>query len=199
MARKILLKVKKEKKTAVYPTYVHEGDVGMDVTVTDVKYDEKTDRYIYGTGLACATEGYYSMFAFPKSGIYKKNFYLTNSVGIIDTKTYRGEIKAVFAHRDSLENRLSAGAMEIWDKLPWYKKIFGQSYIKIKEDLRKQFMEDPCKFAPYQPGERAFQIWMSPVIPVEIQKVRKLDTTKRGRGGFGSTGLKMITEDKKDE
>lgn len=187
MARKILLKIKKEKKEAVYPTYAHEGDVGMDITVTSVTYDEKTDRYIYGTGLTCATNGYYSMFIFPRSSIYKTNYYLTNHVGVVDTKTYRGEIKAVFANRDSLETRITHQALKIWDKLPWYKKIFGKNLLKIKEDLKRMFLSDPVKWAPYQVGEKAFQIWMAPVIPVEIQKVRKLDSTSRGRGGFGST------------
>lgn len=39
-------------------------------------------------------------------------------------------------------------------------------------------------------GMRIAQIIVSPVVQVEILEVNALDTTERGEGGFGSTGVK---------
>lgn len=38
------------------------------------------------------------------------------------------------------------------------------------------------------PGERIAQLVLTPVIPAEPVEVESLDETKRGAGGFGSTG-----------
>lgn len=40
-----------------------------------------------------------------------------------------------------------------------------------------------------QPGMRICQFVVSPVPRVELERVTELSDTKRGSGGFGSTGL----------
>lgn len=40
------------------------------------------------------------------------------------------------------------------------------------------------------PGERICQMVISPYERIEWEEVRELDDTKRGEGGFGSTGIK---------
>ena len=40
-----------------------------------------------------------------------------------------------------------------------------------------------------QPGERIAQMVLMPYIPMELQEVEELNSTERGVGGFGSTGL----------
>lgn len=185
--RSIELKIKKLSPDAVLPTYAHDGDVGMDVTVISVEYDPIKDEYIYGTGLACETLGVVSMFCHPRSSIHKTNYFLTNSVGIVDCKTYRGEIKAIFKHRDSLETRITNTALEMYDKLPWYKKLRIGELSRIKEQIRKDFMMNPLEWAPYQVGDKAFQIWLAPIKPIELVEVDELSETTRGKGGFGST------------
>ena len=39
-----------------------------------------------------------------------------------------------------------------------------------------------------QPGDRIAQLMISPVLQANIQMVEELDGTRRGAGGFGSTG-----------
>lgn len=40
------------------------------------------------------------------------------------------------------------------------------------------------------PGERIAQLVVVPYLEIELNKVDKLNTTSRGGGGFGSTGVK---------
>ena len=39
----ITVKIKRVHPDAVIPTYSHEGDMGMDVTAVDMKYDREHD------------------------------------------------------------------------------------------------------------------------------------------------------------
>lgn len=181
------LLLKRLSPDAVVPSYNHKGeDVAMDMTAISVHYDADKDAYVYGTGWSCATEVLAGMFAHPKSSNCKHNYYLTNSVGIIDTKGYRGEIKAVFKHRDSLTVRIASAAMAEWANLPWYKRISKDSFEKIRVRLLNEFMADPCKYAPYQPGDMAFQFYLSEVQLMKLREVKQLPTSNRGDNGFGS-------------
>ena len=40
-----------------------------------------------------------------------------------------------------------------------------------------------------EPGERIAQLVVQPYVTVEFEEVERLDTTDRGCGGFGSTGM----------
>lgn len=181
------IKLKRLDPLAVLPTYNHRGeDVAMDMTAMSVRYDEEKDAYVYGTGWACATEVLAGMFAFPKSSNCKHNYYLANSVGIIDTKGYRGEIRVVFKNRDSLNTRLTNAAMDEWTALPWYKRLSSGSFKAIKDRLYNEFMKDPCKYAPYHIGNMAFQIWCTEVQMMNLKIVDKLPESSRGEGGFGT-------------
>lgn len=191
--KNIELYLKKVDPRAVVPSYAHPGeDVGMDVTVIDCKYDRDLDAYIYDTGWACATDALASMFAHPRSSNCKHNFYLTNSVGIIDTKGYRGTVKAVFKHRDALKTRIAIAAMTEWSRLPWYKKLSKTSLDNIKARLSEEFLADPIKYAPYQPGDKAFQIWMAEIKPVQITETTELPKSNRMEGGFGSSDNQQV-------
>lgn len=41
---------------------------------------------------------------------------------------------------------------------------------------------------PYKVGDRIGQIYLEEIIPIEFEQVTFLEATKRGEGGFGSTG-----------
>lgn len=197
MAYKIPINLlfKKVDPRAVVPEYAHPGeDVALDATVISVKYDVDLDAYVYDTGWSCATKTLAAMFAHPKSSNCKHDFYLTNSVGIIDTKGYRGTVKAVFKHRDSLRVRMMIEAMKRWDELPWYKKFVPGSLNKIQQNLIKVFLEDPCKYAPYQPGDKAFQFWLADIKMVEITQTKKLPKSSRGEKGYGSSDGKQVVK-----
>ena len=41
---------------------------------------------------------------------------------------------------------------------------------------------------PYNIGDRVGQMYLEKIIPIEFEEVNSLVETKRGSGGFGSTG-----------
>lgn len=94
------IKIKRLHPNSVIPTYAKHGDAGMDLTATSKSYDEN-NNVVYGTGLAVEIPEGYVGLVFPRSSICKKDLFLTNSVGVIDSG-YRGEIMAKFKHTDNL-------------------------------------------------------------------------------------------------
>lgn len=88
------LKIKKLDKRAVVPSYSKPGDAGLDLTAIHISRDN-VGNITYHTGLAIEIpEGYVGLL-FPRSSICKKQQFLTNGVGVIDS-SYRGEIMAKF-------------------------------------------------------------------------------------------------------
>lgn len=188
MKRFLEVKFKKLTPEAVLPKKKHAQDACFDFTFTNVQYDYLLDEYVYGTGLACETDEVVSLFLHPRSSIHKTDYFLTNSVGVVDCATYRGEIRATFKHRDSLDTRMLIEAIHIYTNRNWFWRIFGSSVDKIKQRLLAEFYEDPLKYAPYQAGERGMQGYFTHITPTEMIEVETLSTTDRGEGGFGSTG-----------
>ena len=88
------VKIKKLNENAVIPTYSKDGDAGMDLVATSEYYDDD-GNIVYGTGLSFEIPKGYVGLLFPRSSINKKQQFLTNCVGVIDSG-YRGEIMAKF-------------------------------------------------------------------------------------------------------
>ena len=86
--------IKKLHQNAVIPTYAKPGDAGMDLIAISKQYDE-FDNVVYGTGIAIEIPENYVGLIYPRSSICKKDLYLTNHVGVIDSG-YRGEIMFKF-------------------------------------------------------------------------------------------------------
>lgn len=88
------VKIKRLDERAVVPSYSKPGDAGMDLTAINISKDN-VGNITYHTGLAIEIpEGYVGLL-FPRSSICKKQQFLTNGVGVIDS-SYRGEIMAKF-------------------------------------------------------------------------------------------------------
>jgi dUTP pyrophosphatase len=85
--------IKKLHPNAVIPTYAKQGDAGMDLVATSIKFDGT--QVTYGTGLAMEIPIGFVGLVFPRSSIRKTDLSLSNSVGVIDSG-YRGEIQATF-------------------------------------------------------------------------------------------------------
>lgn len=99
------VRFKKLYKDAVVPSYAKEGDAGLDLTANYMTFEENFIEY--GTGIAVEIPEGYVGLVFPRSSVSKKeNFYLKNSVGVIDSG-YRGEIKLRFNNGSHIAN--SAG------------------------------------------------------------------------------------------
>ena len=96
-------------------------------------------------------------------------------------------------------------AMEIPDG--YFGAVFARSGLATKEGLRPSncvgvidqdyrgeiivaLHNDSDSVRFITPGERIAQLVIIPYLEVEFNKVDKLNTTSRGGGGFGSTGVK---------
>lgn len=92
------VKIKRNHKDAVIPSYAKPGDAGMDLTAVS-KVWSYDGYYEYDTGLEFEIpEGFVGLI-FPRSSIYKTGLTLSNSVGVIDSG-YRGSVKAKFYYDD---------------------------------------------------------------------------------------------------
>ena len=88
------VRIKKLDKRAVVPSYSKPGDAGLDFTAVEISRDN-VGNITYHTGLAVEIPQGYVGLLFPRSSISKKQQFLTNCVGVIDSG-YRGEIMAKF-------------------------------------------------------------------------------------------------------
>lgn len=73
-----------------WPTRAHETDAGFDLYATSREFDDY-GNVIYHTGLEIEIPKGYVGLIFPRSSICKRDIFLTNSVGVIDSG-YRGEV-----------------------------------------------------------------------------------------------------------
>mgnify|MGYP002523760355 CR=1 FL=1 len=85
---------------AIVPAYAKPGDAGMDLTATSYEFDPDNGNHIYGTGIAIEIPQGYVGLVFPRSSNRKKQCYMTNHVGVIDSG-YRGEVMVTFKNRDA--------------------------------------------------------------------------------------------------
>ena len=88
---------KKVNKKAVTPTYAKDGDAGLDITSISREIVITGDyEYVeYGTGLAFEIPVGHVGLLFPRSSVSKKDMFLSNAVGVIDSG-YRGEVSFRF-------------------------------------------------------------------------------------------------------
>ena len=99
----IQVKIKKLNEKAVIPCYAKDGDAGMDLVAID-KEDISIYQVKYFTGISMEIPYGYVGLIFPRSSVYKHGFFLSNSVGVIDSG-YRGEIMVIFNKKIGLDLR----------------------------------------------------------------------------------------------
>jgi len=163
------IQIKKLHIDAVIPSYAKPGDAGMDLTAisqrTETGTDENGDYLEYGTGLAIEIpEGHVGLI-FPRSSVSKKDLFLANAVGVIDSG-YRGEIKLRFKLEQTFD------ALDSWvDDQLYYKEGDRRFYANV-----------------YKVGDKIGQLMIIPYPHVELVETEELGSSDRGEGGFGSTG-----------
>lgn len=163
------VKIKKLHKDAIVPSYAKPGDAGLDLTAVSISFDEDGNT-VFGTGLAFAIPKGYVGLVFPRSSNAKTNMYLTNSVGVIDSG-YRGEVTLKYKTAHNTANFL---------KLWWYKYVLKRKgYQPTIECITNN---------PYKVGDRVGQIIILPYPSIEFEETKTLSRTKRGTGGYGSSG-----------
>ena len=163
------VKIKKLDPKAVLPKYAKPGDAGMDLTATSVSFDED-GNHVYGTGLAFEIpEGFVGLL-FPRSSNAKTNFYLTNSVGVLDSG-YRGEVMFKYKVAHNATNYLAH----------WF-----NGHILKRKGYQPNI--DCIGHNIYKVGDRIGQIIIVPYPQIEFEEADELSKTERGTGGYGSSG-----------
>ena len=152
------VKIKKLSPDAVIPTRGTAQSAGLDLTCTRIDYDIY-ENIVYHTDLAFEIPEGYVGYIFPRSSIAKKQLFLTNSVGVIDSD-YRGEV-TLKMKRIPIDDDEDSGVF----------------YANINDPL-----------GHYHVGERICQLIIMPYPTIELEEANKLSDTERGNGGYGSTG-----------
>lgn len=188
----LYIKLKKLNDNAVIPSYAHDGDVGMDLTAISVEYDEENDAFIYHTGLAFESNFNIGQFIFPRSSNKKTDAYLANSVGVVDSAIYRGEVLVVFKNRTSCQAHAIIEAANIaTESLKLDPSGFTfNDFIAFYNWQQESYIEACSRgdLAPYAVGDRVAQMIFFNCPTVNIEVVDELSVTERGANGFGSTG-----------
>jgi len=108
------------------PKRGHETDAGIDLTVMAIE-KKSTNIFFFDTGISIQlSPGFYAEIV-PRSSITKTDFFLANSVGIIDPD-YRGRIFMPFRYIGN------SNSIEAAEKL-MHKRI-GQMIIRKLENCR---------------------------------------------------------------
>lgn len=188
----LYIKLKKLNDNAVIPSYAHDGDVGMDLTAISVEYDKENDAFIYHTGLAFESNFNIGQFIFPRSSNKKTDAYLANSVGVVDSAIYRGEVLVVFKNRTSCQAHAMIEAANIaTESLKLDPSGFTfNDFIAFYNWQQESYIEACSRgdLAPYAVGDRVAQMIFFNCPTVNIEVVDELSVTERGANGFGSTG-----------
>ena len=126
----LVVKLKKLVPEAKLPAYAHNTDAGMDLTATNIQYDQENNNYVYGTGIALEIpEGYVGLI-YPRSSNRKTNCYMTNHVGVIDAG-YRGEVMVTFKDRND-HPEMGKEPYKVGDRIAQI-IIMPYPYIEFKE------------------------------------------------------------------
>lgn len=162
--------IKKLHPDAVIPVYATPGDAGLDLTAISKRVETGIDdngEYIeYGTGLAIEIPKGHVGLIFPRSSVSKKDVFLANAVGVIDSG-YRGEIKLRFKIEQSFDELTS------WEH---------PGIINYESDGKNYYANI------YAVGDKIGQLIVMPYPQIELAEVSELGSSDRGEGGFGSTG-----------
>jgi len=173
------------KNKAILNTPAKSGDAGYDLVAVNPPrvigsiyqglYYKHISHIEYDTELIIEPEheelNYkFFMLLYPRSSIIKKNLILANSVGVIDSG-YRGTIKVCFRYLIQPEDM---------------KIVEGKSF-RGKEAKGIVSSIDPNKV--YQEGDKIAQLLPCKHNDLMINYVDEINSTERGSGGFGSTGI----------
>ena len=151
--------------------YAKDGDAGIDLTATSKSYDND-GNVVYGTNRGFEIPDGYVGLLFPRSSNSKKDLFLSNSVGVIDSG-YRGEVQFKFQIAPSTSKMVLVMESIVSNVTK------GYSGVKDIDSVRSNV---------YELGDRIGQLIILPYPKIQFEEVSELSETDRGAGGYGSTG-----------
>jgi dUTP pyrophosphatase len=158
------IEIKRLHKNAVVPSLATEGAACSDVVATEIEYAPGDNKATVKLGIAMAIPKGYKVCIAPRSSFTKFIWVMQNSPAQIDSD-YRGELMLKFT-------AIPAKVITTTG--------FGEQTLKQPKTLYTAF--------PYKIGDRVGQMWLEKIVDYTFKEVEELDETKRGEGGFGSTG-----------
>ncbi|MGI0534970.1 dUTP diphosphatase [Bacillus pfraonensis] len=157
------VKIKRLNESVEIPKYAREFDAGFDLVAAEDVIINPGETKVIPTGLAFEIPPGYELQVRPRSGISRKTF-LRVVLGTVDSG-FRGEVGVIVSNTSYLGNSITLG-------------INDEHGIcaSVKYEIKK--------------GDRIAQGVIAPVETAHFVEVDKLSESERGKGGFGSTGVK---------
>lgn len=168
------LRVKiKRVKDVEMPKYAREFDAGFDLVAAEDVVIKPGETKVIPTGLAFEIPPGYEMQIRPRSGMSRKTK-IRVVLGTIDSG-YRGEVGVIADNASLIEYasmpRFNAGILA------------GDNDFSITKPVKYEVIE-------IKKGDRIAQGVIAPVVTAHFVEVDELSDSERGKGGFGSTGVK---------
>lgn len=168
--RIIRIAVEKINPDVQLPTYAHTDDSGMDVYALDDYEIKPGETKIIPTGIKVQIPNGYEIQVRPKSGLsLKTKMRVANTPGTVDA-SFRGEIGVIIENIEPSIKDIDYEFDEITHR-PIIKAISHGSSCYITK------------------GQKFAQLVLSEVPKIAWYEVSAVNTTERGEGGYGSTGV----------
>jgi dUTP pyrophosphatase len=165
------VKIKRLHPDAVIPQYAHDYDAGVDLVATEDVMIEPGETVKVPTGIAVSIPAGYEAQIRPRSGITLKTK-LRVQLGTIDAG-YIGELGVVI---DNISE-------DPCGNVNWYLCHIDGTEIRTDNEYPKETYI-------IRKGERIAQLVFAPVEQAQLIEVNTLEETQRGKGGFGSSGVR---------
>jgi len=199
-----VLKIKKLSDLAIIPTRGSQGAAGYDLSSAYEGVVPARGKALLKTDLAIAVpHGTYGRVA-PRSGLTWKNS-IDTGAGVID-EDYRGNVGVGLFRPIGIESNACSYERECLDAFNEYSTLFNhnepidsQLYVWILQVILFNHSDVDFKV---NAGDRIAQLVLEKIEVAQVVEVEDLDSTERGAGGFGSTGVQAaaapsVPEEKK--
>lgn len=186
MSNRVPVEFLKLRDNVQLPQYATEGAAACDLVISDIEFPER-DKAIVKLGFATDIPPGWQARIQPRSSFSHRGWIMANSPGIIDSD-YRGEWMIKFQAIPNFVHNSTSPQL--------HARAAGNQYVggdsngvgfQIGFTPGITVLEFPI--FPYSIGERVAQVVFEPVHRAVFIEVDHLTETKRGEGGFGSTGL----------
>ena len=160
----------KRVKDVPLPKYAHDGDAGLDLCATEDVTLYPGESCKMGSGIAVAIPYGYAGIVVPRSGLGCEGLVIKNNLGLIDAG-YRGEIGLTLFNNNPTHM--------------WQRSVDERLLSETVRIDHPNFTDE----ITIHKGDRVAQLVIIPIAIVDLLEVDDLDSTERGSGGFGSSGI----------
>lgn len=179
------VKIKRLHEAAVIPQYAHDYDSGVDLVATEDVIVEPGETVKVPTGIAISLPAGYEAQVRPRSGITLKTK-LRVALGTIDAG-YVGEIGVIVDNIAPITYRtITDDEGERYE--PLYTKVIFDINNRFVPHISEEYLDGTYVI---RKGDRIGQLVFNKIEHVSFIEVEELNETKRGEGGFGSSGTSV--------